>query len=81
MSWLYFGLIVYCGILSTVDYIKTRKPYKLVYVLFWAYMFLGLPILETITSKNIIHYVYMFLGIIPMLIFICWDLMQTKKAN
>ena len=81
MNWLYFGSITLCGLLSLSDYIKTLKPYKLIYVLFWAYIFIGTPIVEKITSNSIIGLLHMVLGLIPMLIFIYWDVMKTNKEK
>ncbi|MBW9158799.1 hypothetical protein [Clostridium tagluense] len=79
MNWIYLGSLILGGVLSVSDYIKTRKPYKLIYVLFWAYMFIGGPILEKITSNNIIEAIYMTVGIIPMLIFTYLDVIKNAK--
>lgn len=81
MDWLYFGSITLCGLLSLSDYVKTRKPYKLIYVVFWAYIFIGTPIVQKITGNSVIPLLYMVLGLIPMLIFIYWDVFRTDKKK
>lgn len=81
MNWLYLGSMILCGVLSIYDYIKTGIMYKLIYFLFWAYIFVGALILSRITSNNVIQSLYMIVGIIPMMMFIYWDLKKTKKGK
>lgn len=81
MNFTYLSSIILCGILSVSQYIKTRKPYKLLYVLFWAYFCIGMPILEKVTSNIVIESVYLLVGIVLLLIFIYRDIVNTKKTN
>jgi hypothetical protein len=81
MNWIYLGSVILCGKLSISDYIKTRKPYKLIYVAFWAYFFIGTPILEKITINTMIKIIYISIGIVPALIFAYWDTIKTSKEK
>lgn len=81
MDFTYLSSIILCGILSVSQYIKTRKPYKLLYVLFWVYFCIGMPILERIASNTAIESIYLLVGIVLLLIFIYRDIVNTKKSN
>lgn len=84
MNWLYFYFAVLGGILSISDYIKTGKPYKLIYVLFWAYFFIGTPVLGRVMSNSSIDttiFAYIAVGVSASLIFAYWDIRKTLKAR
>lgn len=81
MNWLYIGSVLLAGLLSVSEYIKTKKPYKLVYILFWVYLFIGAPVLEKITSNRMILGIYLIIGIGPSVIFAYWDTVKTNKEK
>jgi uncharacterized membrane protein YccC len=64
-----------------MDFIRTKKTYKLIYVLFWVYFCIGMPAIERFNPDFITGFLYVAIGAALAIGFSFWDLMKTNKER
>lgn len=82
MDWkLLVILSIFILLAIIIDYIRAKKSRKLVYIVIWAYYFIGMPLIEKNEMNVIISAIYVFLGFIITIGFTYWDLSKTSKED